>query len=242
MTLSIIQPAPVAPVNNAAVNPVLTPREIFLAHFRSYPIISSTREAIYAVPITNRLAGIATPVLLAVRETQPIKAVMDRGDLIGDYTLSQIDIIFPTLTTLEVHDLTDPVTVPINGAFKALFDSVNTLNTSLGKLCVEPFASVIHGLSAQFNALVHDANGKGIVSSQFDPIFLLINNNLEALTDRCDIKTVPEEGSTSEMSRTRQIICNTLAGIKNDPIVVAEAGVETEIPASVPEPVPESSV
>lgn len=189
-----------------------SPQTLFLKHFRLYPVVKSTRSAIYAVPCVKTVASSVKPVLKSIRATEPVKSVMNQGDLVGIYTLEQLDRFCPQLKTLEVHDLTDPVTRPINGTFKLVNDAVSATNRQINITFVEPTNRALLNLGSGFTSLVYDENGKGVISSRADPIFEPINNNLESCINRYlhDIKPVPKETLTSEMSRTCRIIMNAL--------------------------------
>jgi sporulation-specific protein 4 len=201
------QPRSSLPSEDAA-----SPQTLFLKHFRLYPVVRSTRSAIYAVPCVKTVASSVKPVLKSIRATEPIKSVMNQGDSVGIYTLEQLDRFCPQLKTLEVHDLTDPVTRPINGTVKLVNDAVSATNKQINTTFVEPTNRALLTIGSGFTSLVYDENGKGVISSRADPIFGPINNNLESCINRYlhDIKSVPKETLTSEMSRTCRILLNAL--------------------------------
>ncbi|CAH2352107.1 hypothetical protein CLIB1423_05S05754 [[Candida] railenensis] len=217
----------------ALVDDVPSTKDIFLNRARSYPLVQSTRSAIYSIPCTTQVKNAIKPTLKIIRSTEPIKTIMDNGDLIGIYSLDQLDRIFPTLKTLEAHDLTDPVTRPFRSTSTFVNHCIEGTNQNFQSVVVQPTNKAMNDLRTSLFSVIYDANGKGVISSRADPIFKPINNQLETAISRYlhDIKTVPEEGSTSEMSRTWRILLNAMMGVHQ----VAEVSVQPEVGSVVPE-------
>lgn len=199
----------------------LTPQQQFLNHARLYPIVQASRSAFYTLPFTKVLADSVRPTLQTIRMIEPLKVIMDQGDLMGVFTLQQLDRICPQLKTLEFHDLTDPVCIPINSSVQSVNKFIEVTNTSVQMSVIKPTNEVIYTFRNRFLSLVYDSNGRGIISSQADFVFSPINSNLEAGVARYfnDIKTVPKEGLSSEMSRTWRILLNALLQVHNEPVV-----------------------
>ncbi|CUM63515.1 uncharacterized protein PRCAT00001091001 [Priceomyces carsonii] len=196
----------------------------FSAHCKEYPILLSTRNMVLSLPLSLKIASTVAPHLSSVRETQPIKTVMDKGDLIADGALGKIDKHIPSLKTLEVHDLTDPVTRPINGAI----DSVKAKNAiivdSLLKNLVEPSVKTVNEIKGKFHSTLYDAEGKCVITSVADPMVAPVNQKLDQLVEAHypDIKKVPKEGQSSELSRTAQIVYNLVTRAHNSPAETSE--------------------
>ena len=59
---------------------------------------------------------------------------------------------------------------------------------------------------------MYDAEGKGIISSQADPMVAPLNHTLEQFVDNhFPIPKVPTEGHASEISRTFKIVGNLIS-------------------------------
>lgn len=196
---------------NMVTVPEVSPQKRFLTHVRKYPLVNSTRDVVFRVPGTRQVATSITPTLKAIRATQPVKWVMDTGDDIAVLMLTQLDSVFPILSTLEAHDLTDPITRPVNGTVKTTQETLNAAHESLFKTIVEPTAKNVSGLRYSFNTLVYDNNGKGIITSQVDPIVAPVNESIEKLITVWFPETEKvSKDHSSELARTLLMLNNVL--------------------------------
>lgn len=189
----------------------LSPQKKFLNHFRQYPLVNSGREAFFTIPFTRAIADSITPTLKSVRKTQPVKYVLDSGDLVAESMLTQLDNVFPSLISLEAHDLTDPITRPVNGSIQNAQEAMNAAHETVFKNVVEPTAKTLNDCRFRFNSTVYDANGKGIVSSLIDPVVAPVNESLERFVTVWfpETKKVSKDHS-SEIARAFLIISNVL--------------------------------
>lgn len=81
----------------------------FCAHLDTYPTYVSFKNAFYAIPLTKRTVKILRPPVRYVRNTNPIKFVIDRGDSFADGALCRVDSAIPALKTLEIRDILSPL-------------------------------------------------------------------------------------------------------------------------------------
>lgn len=189
----------------------LCPQKQFLTHLRLYPLVNSTREIIFKIPLTKQCATNIAPTLQVIRDTNPIKAVMDRSDVIAVGFLNKIDTIAPGLKTYDYGDLWTPFTRPINGTLESYRRVLTTGNESIKSKIIEPSAKTVHDFRDCFNYVIYDNDGKGIIASTADPLVAPLNDYLENLV----AKRFPESKTdskihSSELSRTARIIISTI--------------------------------
>ncbi|KAK6453932.1 uncharacterized protein RJT20DRAFT_64433 [Scheffersomyces xylosifermentans] len=137
--------------------PIAPNQRKFMKHIGQYPILNSSKEAAMSLPYSKNVVSTFSPTLKAIRETQPIKAVADTGDIIADCALDQVDKLLPSLKTLEIHDLTDPVTRPVNGAIETVQSTINTFNDKVQKDLVDPTTKVVNDLKDRLHSIVFDS-------------------------------------------------------------------------------------
>lgn len=186
-----------------------SPQKQFLAHFRQYPLVNSTREAVFTIPFTRRCAVNLGHTLQAIRDTNPIKAVMDRGDLIADGALNQVDFVVPGLKTIDYPDLYAPITRPVNGAIEGTQRALTNFNGAIQRTIVVPTARTATDVRDRFHYVIYDNDGKGIITSTADPLVAPLNEGLEGFVWRYFPETKPvSKNHSSELSRTVRIINN----------------------------------
>lgn len=81
----------------------------FCAHLDTYPTYVSFKNAFYAIPLTRRTVNFFRPPVHYVRNTNPVKFVIDRGDAFADGALCRVDSAIPALRTLEIRDIFSPL-------------------------------------------------------------------------------------------------------------------------------------
>lgn len=184
---------------------VESPHQKLHDHLRQYAIVVTTRDAIYAIPFTRQFATSVSPTLKLIRETQPIKMVLDHHDIVADSLLSHLDAVLPE------SGLINPVVLPVTKVFGEVEASLKSAHGYITKLVVEPSARTINGWRYSFNSAVYDTNGRGLVTSQFDPVVAPINSHLELAVAKWlpEIKPVSHDHS-SELARTFHLINNVV--------------------------------
>ncbi|KAK6198549.1 putative sporulation-specific protein [Scheffersomyces amazonensis] len=197
-------------------------RSLFLKHVQQYPIVNSTKSAIYSIPYTKTVVHAVSPTLKTLREIQPIKLAVDTGDSLADSVLNQVDKFVPSLKTLEVNHLTGPITRPINGAVEEVHNVVNSVNTTVNdkvnKTLVEPVSKAAEDIKEKIHHTVYDdATGKSIITTQADALVGPFNETLEKFIDNHFPKTakVSKVDGSSELSRTVKIVANVVSGNKD---------------------------
>ncbi|KAK6461264.1 hypothetical protein DFJ63DRAFT_221638 [Scheffersomyces coipomensis] len=193
----------------------------FLEHVKQYPLVNSTKAAVYSIPYTKEVIDAVSPTLKSIRDTQPIKIAVDTGDAIADNALNQVDKLVPGLKTLEIGHLTSPITRPINGAIEGVQATVNgtisTVNGTVNKTLVDPVTKAAGDIKEKIHTTIYDdVNGKSLITSQADPLVGPFNESLEKFIHNHFPKTkmVSKEGQSSELSRTVQIVSNVIVGAK----------------------------
>ncbi|KAG7191913.1 uncharacterized protein KQ657_002702 [Scheffersomyces spartinae] len=199
-----------------------------LAHLKQYPLISQTRDMVLQIPFTKTALETISPSLKAVSETQPFKIVLDKSDLAADSMLYTLDKSFPRLKHFAMNDFIDPISRPINGTAERLNSEVKHAKEQIDQNILTPTAKAAFTAKESFSALVIDNQGKGIISSQADPIIGPVNDKLEELVQAHlpDTKKVSKRHS-SELSRSMRLIKNVLTRTKAQPEATSPVAVTT---------------
>lgn len=198
-------------INNETTAPDSCSQKQFLAHFRLYPLVNSTKEIIFMIPLARQCATGIAPTFHAIRNTNPIKAVMDRGDVIADETLNRIDTIAPGLKTYDYGDLHAPFTRPVNSALESSHRALMNTNESIKSVLIEPSARTVHDLRDRFHYVVYDNDGKGLIASSVDPLVGPLNEHLESfLLKRFPERKTESTTDSNELSRTVRIITSII--------------------------------
>lgn len=180
----------------------------FLAHFKLYSLVNSTKDIILMIPFVRQCAGNIAPSFQAIRDTNPIKTVMDKGDSIADGALNKFDSIAPDLKKYEYSNFWASFTRPVSGALGNTRQAFTNGNETIKTTIIEPSAKKVHDLRA---LLVNDNNGKGIITSTADPLVGQFNDYLENLVAKLSSTLKPDSKShSSDLSRTVQIVVNAV--------------------------------
>ncbi|EGW33745.1 uncharacterized protein SPAPADRAFT_59107 [Spathaspora passalidarum NRRL Y-27907] len=182
-------------------------------HFKKYPIVHSTGALVRSIPLSKTFFGVFNYSFQTVRNVQPCKAIINTSDEYANRALDEMDRWFPSLQTIETKDITTPITKPVATAIEGVQTSITTINETVSKNVVEPTINVLESAKQGFESKVYDSEGKGIISSQADPLVAPINNSLQNFVDRQfpDKERVPQEGHSSELARTLKIVSNALS-------------------------------
>lgn len=188
-----------------------TSQRQFTTHIKLYALVNSTRDLIFMIPLIKRSTTCFSPTVQLIRNSSPIKGVLDRGDTIADGALNKLDNFAPNLKKYTYSDLHLPISRPANGAWQSSHRILANTNDSIKTAIIEPSARTVHDLRDRFHYVVYDNDGKGIISSSVDPLVAPLNELLEGFV----VKRFPEckTSSTthsSELSRTIRIIANVI--------------------------------
>lgn len=142
-----------------------------------------------------------------------MKYVVGKSDNFTNRILDEVDKWFPSLQTTEIQDITDPITKPVSSTVESVQKGIVTVNDSVNKNFVEPTKSALGTVKEEFQNKVYDSEGKGIISSQADPLIGPFNQTLEQFVENHfpNSKKIPNEGHASEISRTFKIVGNMMS-------------------------------
>lgn len=203
----------------------------FLAHINKYPLANETKDAFLSIPYTKRVTESIVPTLQVVRETNPFKLVIDQGDIVADGTLNQVDRFVPTLQTITYSDLTTPITRPIHGTVEGAQKVLGNVNQTIHKNVTDPTVKFANDVRQRVSHLMHDEQGKGIVTSHADPLVAPINENLEKVVEKYFPKTKKvSKDHSSELSRTVRIVSNVVFRVHGTPSAPTESNQAPEVP------------
>lgn len=193
---------------NTVTNELLT-----FQHLKHYPLVNSTKSAIELIPLSKSVFSIMGNSFSFVRSYQPMKYIVGRSDTLTNRALDEIDKWLPSLQTVEVQDITTPITKPVNDTVETVQNTITAVNGSVNKNFVDPTKSALGSVKEEFQNHVYDAEGKGIISSQADLMVAPLNHTLEQFVDNHfpNTKKVPTEGHASEISRTFKIVGNLIS-------------------------------
>lgn len=102
----------------------------FMNHVRQYPFLVSTKQAMLTLPYTQDVCTLVIPPIRSLRNTEPVMSIVNTGDAVADLFLCQVDRLVPSLKTLEVSDLTSPVTKPIEATMVGIASCVAMANSA----------------------------------------------------------------------------------------------------------------
>jgi len=163
------------------------------------------------IPFVRQCAGNIAPSFQAIRDTNPIKAVMDKGDSIADGALNKLDSVAPDLKKYEYSNFWASFTRPVSGALGNTRQALTNGNATIKTTIIEPSAKTVHDLRDCFHYVVYDNNGKGIITSTADPLVGQFNDYLENIVTKRSSTLKPDSKShSSELSRTVQIVVNAV--------------------------------
>lgn len=184
----------------------------FLAHFKLYSLVNSTRDIIFMIPFVRQCATNISPSFQAIRDSNPIRAVMDKGDPIADGALNKLDSVAPNLRKYAYSNLWASFTRPVNGTLGNTRRVLTNGNEAIKTTIIEPSAKTVHDLRDRFHYVVYDNNGKGIITSTADPLVAPLNDYLENIVKCSPTLKSDSKNHSSELSRTVQIVVNAVRG------------------------------
>lgn len=185
----------------------------FLNHFKLYSLVNSTRDIIFMIPLARQCATNIAPTFQVIRNTNPIKVVMDKGDPIADSALNKLDSVAPGLKKYD-YDLWTPFTRPVSGTLECSRRVFVNGNETIRATIIEPSAKTVHDLRDRFHYVVYDNNGKGIITSTADPLVAPFNDYLENLVAKRHPMSKPDSKiHSSELSRTVRLIVEAVRGV-----------------------------
>ncbi|EMG49251.1 hypothetical protein G210_0061 [Candida maltosa Xu316] len=206
------------PQNNTTTNPdnTVTDELLTLQHLKNYPVLTSTKTAIELIPLSKSVFSIMGSSFSMARSYQPMKYIIGKSDIYANRALDELDKWLPNLQTVEVQDITNPITKPVSSTVETVQKQIVSVNESVNKNFVEPTKSALGTVKEEFQSKVYDAEGKGIITSQADPVVAPFNESLEQFVENHfpNSKKVPVEGHSSEISRTFKIMGNMIS--RND--------------------------
>ncbi|KAI5957288.1 hypothetical protein KGF54_000216 [Candida jiufengensis] len=195
---------------------LLTPK-----HLKTYPLVNSSENIYKMLPFSGYLLSISKYSFTTIRNYQPMKYILETGDLYSDMLLTKLDSFIPSLQTVEITDLTSPITSPINHAVETVNTKINLVNDTVNKNVINPTKSKIDDVKNDIHQRTHDENGKNIIAkSTIDPIITPFNETLEQFVSNHfpDKKVVPRDDDdcgrcefSSELKRTFNIVGNIIS-------------------------------
>lgn len=210
---------------------------LFLTHIKEYLLVNSATGAFYTVPFTKQTVEALKPPFKYVCETQPIKFLADKTDLLADGALTRVDTLVPSLKTTNFKDLEDTVTRPFNGAIAGIKISINHIEEKVQTVIVLPAHKAAEDLSSRFQG--------DLIRSKVNPVVSPMNNKLEKVIDNYlpHTRKVARAENACEIGRTIQIMKNVVTGRYEEPdvtinevnqVVIGVAGEEvTDVANSV---------
>lgn len=173
-------------LNKGALPGLLTPK-----HLKSYPIIASGESAVKMIPLSGYITNATKSTFTFFRGFQPIKYLVETSDIYSDLILSKLDDWAPSLQTVEVQDLTNPITTPVIVAVDTVNFKISAINETVSKRIIEPVSKTIveptkdciSNVSQELHNKTHDANGKNIFIKPVDPVVAPFNESLEQFVD-----------------------------------------------------------
>ncbi|CCG22938.1 hypothetical protein CORT_0D00900 [Candida orthopsilosis Co 90-125] len=214
---------------------LLTPK-----HLKSYPVVASSESVIKMIPLGGYVTNATKSTFTFIRKFQPIKYLVETSDVYSDLLLSKLDYLVPSLQTVEVQDLTNPITTPVLVAVDTMNYKISAINETVSKRIIEPVNKTIveptkdkiSNVSQELHNKTHDENGKNIFIKPVDPVVAPFNESLEQFVDNHfpnhkklggddDDKdaTVPIGAGGSEIARTFKIVGSIMtkeSGSKGD--------------------------
>lgn len=185
----------------------------FLGHSNLNSLVDSAKNVIRMVPFVRQCATIAAPSFQVIRNINPIRTVVDKGDPIADVALNKLDSVAPNLRKYEYNDLWACFIRPIKGSIGNTRRALTNGNETIKATIIEPSAKTVHDLRDRFHYVVYDNNGKGIISSTADPLVEPFNNYLENLVAKRSPKLKSDsKNHSSELYRTVQLVVNAVRG------------------------------
>ena len=222
-TTTILPNNPSSPVEGTSNNNIINQQSeattttsdelLTFQHLRQYPVLISTKNAIELIPLSRSVFSLMNNSFSYVRGYQPVKYVVGKGDTYSNRVLDEVDKWFPSLQTTEVQNITDPITKPVSSTVETVQKGIISVNDSVNKNFVEPTKSALGTVKEEFQNKVYDSEGKGIITSQADPLVGPFNQTLEQFVENHfpTTKKVPNDGHTSEISRTFKIVGNMMS-------------------------------
>lgn len=172
--------------NGSSLPGLLTP-----AHLKSYPLISSSESVLKMIPLSNYVTNATKSTFTFVRGFQPIKYLVETSDVYSNLLLSKLDNMVPSLQTVEVQDLTNPITIPVLVAVDTVNYKISAINETVSKHIIEPVNKTIveptkgriSNVQQELHDKTHDENGKNIFIKPVDPVVAPFNESLEQFVD-----------------------------------------------------------
>ena len=84
---------------------------------------------------------------------------------------------------MKFRNITTPITKPVNDTVETVQNTITAVNGSVNKNFVDQQKSALGSVKENFKNHVYDAEGKGIISSQADPMVAPLNHTLEQFVD-----------------------------------------------------------
>ncbi|KAI5957856.1 hypothetical protein KGF57_003123 [Candida theae] len=161
------------------------------AHLKSYPIIASSESLIKMIPLSGYVTGATKSTFAFIRGFQPFKYLVETSDIYSNLLLTKLDTIAPSLQTVEVQDLTNPITTPVLVAVDTVNYKISAINETVSKHIVEPVNKTIveptrvkiSSVSQELHNKTHDEHGKNIFIKPVDPVVAPFNESLEQFVD-----------------------------------------------------------
>lgn len=208
-----IDPEPTVAAETAVQAPVV--QHVVLNHLLEYPVLHAGHDTLLACPIGKTVVDSTLPSYTVVRNLQPVKIIADYTNSALDKGLTTIDSWAPSLKTLEVHDLTDPVTQPLGA-----------LHLAVVKTVVEPTAKKVLDVKLSVHSVLYNKDGKAIIPSFADPVVSPVNAYLERSIENWLPGTHKVTGEqSSEIARTCMILTNMVTQKRVPPEAVPSEAV-----------------
>ncbi|ODV79615.1 uncharacterized protein CANTADRAFT_49583 [Suhomyces tanzawaensis NRRL Y-17324] len=192
-------------------------------HLHEYAMVRAVSDSIHAFPLYHDIVLKWSPTAAAIRETQPLKLVLDQGDKIGHAVLTKMDQLVPSLKTIESRDVTEPILKPVQVAITSVQNSVDSAKKGVNNTIVEPIQTMAVNVKLKVQTTLTDSTGKCVITSLVDPVVGPINYNLEHLVESYSPQTrkVAKDGFSSEISRTIELFKNIATRSKESPQVLS---------------------
>lgn len=104
-----------------------------LEHLKSYSLVKTAIEWIYYVPFTEQTKEVLTPTIKIIRNTQPLKVLLDIGDLYFDSALTTFDRLSPNQVTNA-----GLISRPVQATFDSITKTAKSTDEMVRKRMVDP--------------------------------------------------------------------------------------------------------
>lgn len=186
----------------------------FVTHMKQYPLAVTTKQELMKLPYMEGVRDVLAPVVQDISGTIDILFLCECSDNMANTFLNQLDRIFPNLKTIQLNDITDPMSFPIVSIIAYGNQVYIGCNRTVDTQFIDPTKKVVNEMGNYYHKSIYNEHGKNKFLSPFDPLLKPINEQIKSMVLYLtpNTKIVTSEEATSEISRSKNIVWNFIVG------------------------------